>query len=126
MRNRGPSIAQWIHWPPTLGFAELPDHNVLGGIQSLLLGANMRRSRGPLFFALAFTLIGGASLGVSGTAAADPSPTSSQSQPTTPAQVTAAPTDPVTTSASPPTNAVKLPTFLGGFAATLNPDWRVS
>ena len=86
----------------------------------------MRRSRGPLFFALALTLIGGAFLGVSGIAAADPSPTPSQSQPTTPPQATAAPTDPVTTSASPPANAVKLPTVVGGFAATLNPDWRVS
>ena len=59
----------------------------------------MRRSRGPLFFALAFTLIGGAFLGVSGAAAADPSPTPSQSQ--SPPQVTAAPTGQVPTSASP-------------------------
>ena len=86
----------------------------------------MRRSRGPLFFALTFTLIGGAFLGVSGTAAADPSPTPSLAQPSTPPQVTAAPTDPVTTSASPPAKAVKLPTVVSGFAATLNPDWRVS
>jgi len=84
----------------------------------------MRRSRGPLFFALAFTLIGGAFLGVSGAAAADPSPTPSQSQ--SPPQVTAAPTDQVPTSASPPAKAVKLPTVVSGFAATLNPDWRVS
>ena len=88
----------------------------------------MRRSRGPLFFALAFTLIGGAFLGVSGTATADPTPkpSQSQSQSPTPPQVTAAPTDPVTTSASPPTKAVKLPTVVSGFTATLNPDWRVS
>ena len=86
----------------------------------------MRRSRGPLFFALAFTLMGGAFLGVSETAAADPSPTPSQSQPPASPQVTAAPTDPVTTSASPPAKAVKLPTVVSGFAATLNPDWRVS
>ena len=84
----------------------------------------MRRSRGPLFFALAFTLIGGAFLGVSGAAAADPSPTPSQSQ--SPPQVTAAPTGQVPTSASPPAQAVKLPTVVSGFAATLNPDWRVS
>ena len=88
----------------------------------------MRRSRGPLFFALAFTLIGGAFLGVSGTATADPTPkpSQSQSQSPTPPQVTAAPTDPVTTSASPPTKAVKLPTVVSGFTATLNPDWRTS
>ena len=90
----------------------------------------MRRSRGPLSFALAFTLTGGAFFGVGGAAAADASPSSSQSQaqpPTsTPPQVTAAPTDQVTTSASPPAKAVKLPTVVSGFAATLNSDWRVS
>jgi len=86
----------------------------------------MRRSRGPLFFALAFTLMGGAFLGVSETAAADPSPTPSQSQPPASPQVTAAPTDPVTTSASPPAKAAMRATVVSGFAATLNPDWRVS
>ena len=86
----------------------------------------MRRSRGPLFFALAFTLMGGAFLGVSETAAADPSPTPSQSQPPASPQVTAAPTDPVTTSASPPAKAAMRATVVSGFAATLNQDWRVS
>src|SRR5215469_4993724 len=86
----------------------------------------MRRSRGPLFFALAFTLIGGAFLGVSRTAAADPSPTASQSQPPTSPQVTATPTDPVTTAASPPAKPVKRATVVIGFTATLNPDWRVA
>jgi hypothetical protein len=84
----------------------------------------MRRSRGPLILALAFSLIGGAFLGVSGPAVADPSPTPSPSPPPTP--VTAAPTDQVTMSASPPANTVKLPTVVSGFAATLNQYWQVS
>ena len=104
--------------PPALGFAELPAHNDFGGNQALGLGAIMRRSRGPLFFALAFTLIWGAFLGLGGTAVADPSPPSSP--------VTTAPADQVTMSASPPAKAVKLPTVVSGFAATLNQDWRVS
>jgi hypothetical protein len=72
--------------------------------------------------------MGGAYLGVSGTAAADPSPTPSQSQPPTPTPplATAAPTDQATTSASPTARPVELPTVVSGFAATLNPDWRVS
>jgi hypothetical protein len=110
--------------PPALGFAELPAHNDLGGIQSLLLGANMRRSRGLVVVALAFSLIGGAFLGVSGSAAADPSPSSS-SPPTPSAPVTAAPTGQVTTSVSPPAKTAR-PTVVSGFAATLNQYWQVS
>ena len=91
-----------------------------GVIHALGLGANMRRSRGPLFFALAFALIGGAFLGIGGAAVADAS-ASSTSTP-----VTTAPTTHVTVSASPPAKAVKLPTVVSGFAATLNQDWRVS
>jgi hypothetical protein len=78
----------------------------------------MRRSRGPLIFALAFTLFGGAFLGVGGIALADPSPSSSPVSP--------APTGQVTTSASLPAKPVKLPTVVSGFAVTLNQDWRVS
>jgi hypothetical protein len=80
----------------------------------------MRRSRGPLFFALAFTLMGGAFLGMGGAAVADPSPSSTSTP------VTTAPAGQVTVSASPPAKAVKLPTVVSGFAATLNQDWRVS
>lgn len=65
----------------------------------------MRRSRGPLIVALAFTLIGSAFLGVSGTAVADPSPTPAPSTP------------PV---------KVGLPTVVSGFTATLNPYWQIS
>ena len=78
----------------------------------------MRRSRGPLIFALAFTLFGGAFLGVGGIALADPSPSSSPVSP--------APTGQVTTSASLPAQPVKLPTVVSGFAVTLNQDWRIS
>jgi len=91
-----------------------------GGIHALGLGANMRRSRGRLFFALAFALIGGAFLGIGGAAVADASPSSTSTP------VTTAPTTHVTVPASPPAKAVKLPTVVSGFAATLNQDWRVS